>query len=224
MPLSPAASSLADRPSTMKLFEKFRWLPMEIPCPGTADVSANNCVLPVLVGDTPGTSSARSRKFRPFSGTVCTSACETVPAIWLRAASSTVASAETVTLVSMPATESLTGSSNADPTVTVTLCDASANPAQPHDDFVASDSQIRKAESSLLVGDGLAREICLDLPRRHTCSRHNGALRIGDTPADGAVVDRLLRRRACLQPRRRTWRTGRRFPRISWDPPPYWPT
>ena len=36
--------------------------------PGTADVSANSCVLPTLVGDTPGTSSARSRKLRPFSG------------------------------------------------------------------------------------------------------------------------------------------------------------
>ena len=100
MPLSPAASSLADRPSTMKLLEKLRWLPTEMPWPGTADVSAKSWVLAVLVGETPGTSSARSRKLRPFSGSVLTSVCDTVPAIWLRAASSTAASPVTVTLVS----------------------------------------------------------------------------------------------------------------------------
>ena len=55
----------------MKLLEKLRWLPTESPAPGTADVSANSCVLPMLVGDTPGTSSARSRKLRPFSGRLC---------------------------------------------------------------------------------------------------------------------------------------------------------
>ena len=128
MPLSPAASSFADSPSTMKLFERLRWLPTEMPCPGTADVSANNCVLAVLVGDTPGTSRARSRKLRPFIGRSCTSTCATVPAIWLRAASSTVVSPVTVTLVSSPATESATGSSNAEPIVTVTFRVASAKP------------------------------------------------------------------------------------------------
>ena len=35
----------------MKLFEKFRWLPTEIPCPGTADVSAKSWLLPVFVGE-----------------------------------------------------------------------------------------------------------------------------------------------------------------------------
>ena len=78
-------------------------------------------MLPTLVGDTPGTSSARSRKLRPFSGRLCTSACETVPAIWLRAASSTVASPVTVTLVSTPPTASAIGRSNAEPTVSVSV-------------------------------------------------------------------------------------------------------
>ena len=50
-------------------------------------VSAKSWVLFVLVGETPGTSSARSRKLRPFIGRFCTSACGMVPAIWLRAAS-----------------------------------------------------------------------------------------------------------------------------------------
>ncbi len=40
--MSPAASSLLERPSTIKLFEKLRWLPMEIPWPGTAAVSAKS--------------------------------------------------------------------------------------------------------------------------------------------------------------------------------------
>ena len=84
----------------MKLLEKLRWLPTERPPPGTADVSAKSCVLATLVGDTPGTSSARSRKLRPFIGRFLTSVCETVPAIWLRAASSTAACPVTVTLVS----------------------------------------------------------------------------------------------------------------------------
>ena len=45
MPLRPAASSLADSPSTMKLFERLRWLPTDRLTPGTADVSGNSCVL-----------------------------------------------------------------------------------------------------------------------------------------------------------------------------------
>ena len=49
--------------------------------PGTADVSGNSCVLAMLVGDTPGTSSASSRKLRPFIGSAFTSASETVAAI-----------------------------------------------------------------------------------------------------------------------------------------------
>ena len=39
------------------------------------------------MGDTPGTSSARSRKFRPFSGSDSHFLLRIVPAIWLRAAS-----------------------------------------------------------------------------------------------------------------------------------------
>ena len=38
----------------MKLFERLRWLAIERPCPGTAEVSAKSCVLLVLVGETPG--------------------------------------------------------------------------------------------------------------------------------------------------------------------------
>ena len=65
----------------MKLWEKLRWLPMEMPTPGTADVSANNCVELMFGGDTPGTRKARSRKLRPFIGRFATSACVMVPAI-----------------------------------------------------------------------------------------------------------------------------------------------
>ena len=122
----------------MKLFERLRWLPTDRPPPGTADVSANSCVLPTLVGDTPGTSSARSRKLRPFIGRLCTSACEIVPAIWLRAASSTVASPVTVTLRVEPATASVIGSSKADPIVSVSGAVDVGEAVEVHRDLVAA--------------------------------------------------------------------------------------
>jgi hypothetical protein len=130
MPLSPAASSLADRPSTMKLFERLRWLAMDSPCPGMADVSANSCVLLVLVGETPGTSSARSRKFRPFIGRLWTSACGMVPAIWLRAVSSAWVSATTVIAASMPATSRPIERSNAEPALSAMVRACSLNPSR----------------------------------------------------------------------------------------------
>ncbi len=119
VPLSPAASSLADTPSTMKLFEKLRWLPTEMPLPGTAEVSAKSWVLATLVGDTPGTSNARSRKLRPFRGRPLASVEETVPAIWLRAVSSAGASPETSMFSSIPPTSSAIGNWKAEPTFMV---------------------------------------------------------------------------------------------------------
>ena len=113
----------------MKLFERLRWLPTDSPTPGTADVSGKSCVPPpTLVGDTPGMSSARSRKLRPFIGSAATSFCDTVPAIWLRAASSTVESAVTTTSVSRRATVSVIGRSKAAPTVSVSRRVAGARP------------------------------------------------------------------------------------------------
>src|SRR5205809_792661 len=114
----------------MKLLEKFRWLPTEMPWPGTADVSAKSWLLAVLVGDTPGTSSARSRKLRPLRGSDRTSVCDTVPATWVRAASSTAASPLTVTLVSVDSTLSATGSSKAAPMDSVNDRLTSAKPAR----------------------------------------------------------------------------------------------
>ena len=128
MPLSAAASSFADRPSTTKLLERLRWLLTESPTPGTADVSGNICVAGTLVGETPGTSSAASRKLRPFSGRLRTSCSGMVPAIWLRAASRTVLSAVTVTSASTPPTSSEMGSSKAAPAESVNDCAASRNP------------------------------------------------------------------------------------------------
>ena len=95
----------------MKLLEKFRWLPMEIPWPGTAEVSAKSWLDAVLVGDTPGTSRARSSRLRPLSGRDLSSVCETVPATCVRAVSSNSVSLLTVTLVSGEATASMIGSS-----------------------------------------------------------------------------------------------------------------
>jgi hypothetical protein len=114
----------------MKLLERLRWLPTDTLMPGTADVSGKSWVLPMLVGETPGIRSASSRKLRPLSGRLRISVCETVPAIWLLAASSTAASALTVTLASMPPTVSVTGSSNAEPTVSVSTRVTSLNPCR----------------------------------------------------------------------------------------------
>ena len=120
---------MADSPSTMKLFDRLRWLPTDSPTPGTAEVSAKSCVLLMLGGATPGASSAMSRKLRPFSGSCSTSAAVTVAAIWLRADSSTGASACTVTLVATPSTASTNGISNAAPTDSAIRRCASLNPA-----------------------------------------------------------------------------------------------
>ena len=114
----------------MKLLEKLRWLPIETPWPGTADVSANSWVLAVLVGDTPGTSSARSRNCRPFIGSVWISSCDTVTAIWLRAASTIVASPVTVTSASKFPSVSITEMSNAEPTVSVRVRVGAENPCR----------------------------------------------------------------------------------------------
>lgn len=54
-------------------------------------------------------------------GNALTSACETVPEIWLRAASITIASPLTVTLDSTAAIDSVIGSSNAAPAPSVRL-------------------------------------------------------------------------------------------------------
>jgi hypothetical protein len=81
IPPSAAASSLADSPSTMKLFERLRWLLTERLAPITAEVSGNNWELFRFVGEIPGTTSASSWKLRPLSGRFRTSISDTVAAI-----------------------------------------------------------------------------------------------------------------------------------------------
>ena len=77
----------------------------------------------MLGGETPGTSSARSRKLRPFIGRFATSAWVIVPAIWLRAVSITVACAVTDTVVARDSTLSAIDRSKAEPSVSVTGLD-----------------------------------------------------------------------------------------------------
>src|SRR5215469_6495472 len=104
----------------MKLLEKLRWLLTEIPWPGTAEVSAKSCVLAVLVGETPGTSNARSRKLRPSKERFWTSLAEMVCAIWLRFSSSAGDVLVTLTVVSVPATDNVIGKWKSAPTVRTT--------------------------------------------------------------------------------------------------------
>ncbi len=116
VPASSAASSFAERPSTMKELARFRWEETEMPVPGTAEVSAKRWLAPVFVRDTPGTSRARSRKFRPFSGRSWTSSGETAEATCVRTVSTTSASAMTE-IASSKAGFRATGTSSAVPTV-----------------------------------------------------------------------------------------------------------
>ncbi len=120
--------------------------------PGTAEVSGKSCALFTLVGETPGTSNATSRKLRPFNGRFLTSGSETVLAIWLRAASSTVTSAVTVTLASRAPTASVTGNSNAEPDGECQAASRHLEPGLANGDFVRTDTQIGKPEASFLVG------------------------------------------------------------------------
>ena len=162
----------------MKLLERLRWLPTDRPPPGTAEVSAKSCVLATLVGDTPGTSSARSRKLRPFIGRFRTSACDTVPAIWLRAASSTVASALTVTLASSVPTRQRHRQLERRADGERQRARRVGESLQPDGDLVAADFQIREAEPSVLIGDRFARHVGLGLARADLRAGHDRALRI----------------------------------------------
>ena len=132
--------------------------------PGTADVSGNSCVLAMLVGDTPGTSSARSRKLRPFIGSAATSVSGTVEAIWLRAASRTGASAETSTVV----VESRDGEregqlvSAADARDREVAATTSLKPDSAGHDVVGADAEVRKAKPAVLIRDGGGGDIGLE--------------------------------------------------------------
>ena len=179
----------------MKLFEKLRWLPTEMPTPATADVSAKSWVLPTFGGDTPGTSSARSRKLRPFSGRCSTSRCEIVPAIWLRAASRTITGALTVTFVFNPREPErdrhLERRADGERHLPRRIDEA----READDDFVRPDLQVGKAEASLNVRGRFAGEVGVDLPRGDLRAGYHGARRVGHAAADARVVDGFLRSR-----------------------------
>ena len=58
--------------------------------------------------------------------------------------------------------------------------------------LVGANLESGKAKTSQRVGDGFRSHVRLDLPRRHTGTRDDGSLRIGDTTADAGVINRLL--------------------------------
>ena len=203
MPLRPAASSLADTPSTMKLFEKLRWLPTEIPLPGTAEVSAKSCVLAMLVGDTPGTSRPRSRKLRPFMGSALASTADTVPAIWLRAVSRTervagdgdgVLEAADLERDRAAGTRSRrSGRASGSPLLKPCL------PTRSSYGPIFRNGK-RKRPSESVAGGG--RDVRLQVTRRDVRLRHRGTLWVDHAPGDARVVDRLLAPGADGRPRR----------------------
>ena len=178
----------------MKLFDRLRWLATDRLTPGTAEVSGKSCALPTFVGETPGTSSASSRKFRPFIGRLLASGSDTVPTIWLRAASRTVASAVIVTLASRPATSSETGSSNAAPAVSVSVRRACRKPGGRDGELIGADPEVGETEPPGLIARRRSDQVGLGVACGDQGAGDNRPRTISDTAADAGVVDRLLRR------------------------------
>ena len=123
------------------------------------------------------------------------SACVTVAATWLRTVSRSGACPATVTLASSDATDSAMETSNADPTVRVTVRRASAKPSRWTMSLVRTHLQVRKTKPPSLVRDRFTDDIGVRLARRHVRAWHDGALWIDDATAQAAVIDRLLRER-----------------------------
>ena len=160
---------------------------------GHAEVSANSCVLLVLVGETPGTSSARSRKLRPFIGRFCTSACGTVPAIWLRAVSSACVvgddghrGVEAGDVERDGDVERRAGAQRERARVVLEAL-------QLRPELVRADPQIGEAEPAVRVRGRLDGDVGRRLARADDRAGHGPALRIEHAAADRGLVDRFLR-------------------------------
>ncbi len=163
----------------MKLFEKLRWLPIDRPCPGTADVSAKSCVLPMFVGDTPGTSRARSRKLRPFIGRLAD--------LGLRHRARNLAARrlEDGRLADDVDGGRDTGQRKRDrqlerrPHRHVHGARRLGKARHADRDVVVAHPQIGKSKSSVAIGHGFAGQIGFGLTRDHARAGHDRALRIG---------------------------------------------
>jgi len=115
MPLSRPRRHWRKAHQRLKLFEKFRWLPTEMPCPGTAEVSGEELIAGRIGGGHSGNEQMRGQEIRPFRGSERTRLAARYPQSGWRAVSRTVVSPVTVTLLSADATVSEIGSSNATP-------------------------------------------------------------------------------------------------------------
>ena len=181
-PLSAAASSLADRPSD-EIVRRLRWLPTDRPPPGTADVSAKPVGCWRWSAATPGTSSARSRKLRPFTGGSLTSACDTcrrsgcVPLQDGRVRADRHVRLHVADLQHHRQLErGSDGHRQLAPGVGKSL--------HVNGDLVVPDLEIRQPEASVLTRDGLTSPVGFGLARAYQRAWDDGALRIGDPAAD----------------------------------------
>ena len=137
----------------MKLLEKLRWLPTEMPWPGTAEVSAKSWLLRGVGGRDAGNQQREIEKIAAVQRQVAD--------LGLRHGAGDLAARRLehrrlagdrdVGRRSIP-TASETGRSNAEPTVSVRVRVTSANPCWLHLDLVRPDLEVRKAETALLVG------------------------------------------------------------------------
>ena len=191
IPLSPAASSFADSPSTMKLFDRFRWLAMEMPWPGTADVSAKEL----------GAADVRRRHAGNEQREI-----EEVAAVHrqaldfgLRYRSRDLASrrfedggfaGDGDARSRVPRPPGPPGCRRRSRRVALSVRVLSANPSHVDLHFVGPDLEVRETESSFRVRHGLRRDIRFRLTCADLRSGHDGALRIGDASAHAGEIDR----------------------------------
>ena len=192
MPLKPAASSLADTPSTMKLLERLRWLAIEMPWPGNgrrfrkelraADVGRRHAgneqreieeIPPVHrqalnLGLRHGTGDLRS----------CRLDNRGVPTDVHAFLESGERHGE----------RKVECGSNRE----VEHPGEIGKPLNPNYEFARADLQIRKAEAPGRVGHRLGGDIRGRLTSADVSARDHSTLRIGDTTADAGIVNRLL--------------------------------
>ena len=134
---------------------------------------------------------ARCRGSCGRSAAGCPTSCSgTVAAIWLRADSSTGASALTVTAADTPSTARTTGSRRPRP--------ASARGGASPPRTRGGRRSVRRGRragrgtgAAGVVGDDRAVTLCPSAAR-HGGAGHDGSLRVGDAPAHAGVVDRFL--------------------------------
>ena len=184
----------------MKLFERLRWLPTEMPWPGTADVSANSCVLRGVGRRHAGNEQRQIEEVAAVHRQTLHFPLRDRAGDLAARRFQHGACPVTVTLASTPATASVIGSSNADPTVSVSAARDVGKTGRRHGQAIRTQLEIGKPEAPFAIGRRFGRQIGVGLARGHRRPGHDAALLVGHPAADAGLVDGLLGGR-CAAPR-----------------------